>query len=389
MVWRILAYTNSVMISIRIWAWVISLAAFGCGVATLWLSAPSDLNPAIFHGNTAASVIFMVLSLGAAGLFLGGLHGFSRRLKIAYGIMCAGFGLTGLASVQIPIMNILSLQDTVWAKGLIAAPFILAAWLIYYGVRQFARLFEVSKFWSSGILAQVVAIIAAAATVTLPHAPWNQPEVFFDASVAITTFTSVQVQFAVLLAFLVAWRTGQVYRRPMRLLAWALLLVVIGTIVQVGAAFVITNGIERVSGGIAIIPQVMGMLILVRAAVAFNSVSEPLRQRVVVDDLATGRLAVDVVVYVAGLVSNPQNIDSALEAVRSLTARLTPNSHISMADEQKLAKSYLEIEHYLAKNEPVRRYSATELRVQTETVFGESLLRSQFWRSVQLVKPVS
>ncbi len=367
------------MLPIKTWGRVIYALAITAGMGVFLMPVPAGADPAVFHINSIASVMFTVSSLGAAALFLLELNGFSDRLKMAYTLMCAGFSMTGLYSIQLSVINILSLQNTSWAQLFITVSFASAAALLYYGMRKFARLFGVHLLRNSSLAAQTVAVGSAVGLVLYQHSP-GAP---FDARVGLMTFTAIEALFAGWLALLVSTHAGAGYRRPTRLLGAALFLLMVGSVIQVVASFAVTHTIDGLSDTIALLPQVLGAFVLVRAAVLFPGIDDAKQKPTTSADVASGRVAIDVVVYAAGLVSNPHNVDPALDALRAITAQLKAGSRVSSSEESRLAKSYLEIEHYLDAQEPVRQYPTAALRKKIEQMFGEGLAKSKFWQQIR------
>ncbi len=72
--------------------------------------------------------------------------------------------------------------------------------------------------------------------------------------------------------------------------------------------------------------------------------------------------ALDLVTYVATLVSNQDAIGTVLDKVRTVTARMVPPAGLSAQDETELLKVYLQLESYLTTREAIRAFSKDELR---------------------------
>lgn len=70
----------------------------------------------------------------------------------------------------------------------------------------------------------------------------------------------------------------------------------------------------------------------------------------------------DLVTYVAGLVSNPDDIGNSLDTVREITARLKPGESLSADDTDRLFDVYLQLESYLTTKEALRSFTKEELR---------------------------
>lgn len=81
-------------------------------------------------------------------------------------------------------------------------------------------------------------------------------------------------------------------------------------------------------------------------------------------DTATTQIegVLDLVTYTAGLASNPADINSLLDTVREITARLGPGQAPTAEDEKQLLGVYLELENYLTTKEPLRSFTRDELR---------------------------
>lgn len=72
----------------------------------------------------------------------------------------------------------------------------------------------------------------------------------------------------------------------------------------------------------------------------------------------------DAITYAAGLVSNPDSIDKMLDEVRFITADLAPGQQPSPEENATLLRVYLQIEHFLATQEPLRTFTKQELRAR-------------------------
>lgn len=79
----------------------------------------------------------------------------------------------------------------------------------------------------------------------------------------------------------------------------------------------------------------------------------------------------DLVTYMASLVSNPDDIGDSLDTVRDITARLNPGESLPAGDVNHLLDVYLQLEKYLTTKEPLRTFTKAELRQR----IPESLLK--------------
>lgn len=69
----------------------------------------------------------------------------------------------------------------------------------------------------------------------------------------------------------------------------------------------------------------------------------------------------DAIFYLAGLASNPADIDPLLDTVRRITATEL-DGQVSTTDTNTLINVYLQIEAYLGTREPIRTFTSEELR---------------------------
>ncbi len=94
--------------------------------------------------------------------------------------------------------------------------------------------------------------------------------------------------------------------------------------------------------------------------------------------------AIDVVTYVASLASNPKAIDSLLEAVREITARMQPGQPLSPADQARLGQVCLGIEKYLVEQEPLRTFDQATLQEKINQRFPTpSSSETTFWEKIK------
>ncbi len=92
----------------------------------------------------------------------------------------------------------------------------------------------------------------------------------------------------------------------------------------------------------------------------------------VVDDLPAKPSVLDIVVYTAGLASNPQQIDPYLDQIRLITAKTSSDS-FTAEQQATMRKVYLELEDYLVSKEPLRKFTRQDLRARFPRQFTQVL----------------
>jgi hypothetical protein len=336
----------------------------------------------------------MLLFVGASTLLLIGPRGFTAKFKLAYILFSIGFAILGIALIQIPalLLTTADIAKHPWVmSGGILVPFITGAFMIYFGIRTYARLFGVRGIWRSATLATGISIAGGALITQLPHAPWyGQPETAFDSNVGIIMFLGTIMMMGAVVAFRAHRQATKLYSPSLLYLALGTAFSAASNFTQVSTALTVPNGLEFLSNtGIAMIPNMIAAIFLLRSAVALNTISsanEVSTAPASVAQLQSDRIALDAVIYLAGLASSTIGIETILNPVRSATAQLTPQQPIPLKDQQRFAQSYRELEDYLVNQEPVHRYPLTDLRKRLEHTFQERLTESAFWHNITLSK---
>jgi hypothetical protein len=183
----------------------------------------------------------VVLYLGISWLFRSGLRDFSPHLKLAYGLICAGYIVTGVGVAVAPMAKF---SPDPGQGGLFYAQvvpaFIVSNILIYLGSRIFAQRLQVRSWLTSYWAVFGVTAAVAGASVWLPHARPEASEMMFDLHVAGSLTVALLAAASALLAYAVSRRTTQMYARAMRWLGATMTVVAMGGFT--GAAIVYAVG---------------------------------------------------------------------------------------------------------------------------------------------------
>ncbi|MET0779704.1 MAG: hypothetical protein ABWY71_02620 [Candidatus Saccharimonadales bacterium] len=123
------------------------------------------------------------------------------------------------------------------------------------------------------------------------------------------------------------------------------------------------------------LPTIVGDIGILTAAYYFNAIGLPtsrfnLWHRLTNRAESRPVTSVDIVVYVAGMVSDISQIDSYLDGMRSVTAQHQAGAPYSDSDQQKLYAVYREIETYLVTKERLRSFDTISLRTDIAQHFG-------------------
>lgn len=349
--------------------------------AFVWIGLASGcalgiLSGFMLGGETTAVRITMVLSVTAAVLnllaipfFLNGLKYFKSGLKQACITLCIGIGLFGLAQVQLPLISLFEWGFWINSGGL-AIPYLLGVIGIFLGIRLFARLLSIKSLLSSSLLALFVTIIVSVGVAALPHVKVATDELSYDIALALSIWNSVFITFAAILAFRIRQNIGPAYTHSMTWLFRALVIISFAgwhyTVVQL----TMTTGHWYYDYSLTILPFVAGAFVLVLAGRSFNSINmpvetdevTPVRSRKVQKAAPDAWLELDIVLYLASLVSNPTEVDVILDDVRLVTAHSQPGQALPEKDKQILARVYTQLENYLLHKDALRVFTLKDLR---------------------------
>lgn len=364
------------------WAYLAIAASVILGLLSLFLDPGAHTaNATNFHINTALGIITAVLQLAAATMFLTALDKFKMQLRHAYILICVAIIMLGVSQVQVPISVYFGLIDSFWVKsGLIAIPYLSPTVLLFLGVGHFARLFNIRErwysFWPWCIGGLFFSVIAGTTLHTLVgHDDKSQ----FIGTISVTIWAGIMF-FVTLLMILKIRRTAAlIYQPSLRWLAIGMGTLTIFSLeyVTVTTALGFTNAIQD-HGGI-VLPQVIIALAFLRAGVMFANINAPEAERHITSYHPEPSI-LDVVMYAATQVSNPQRIDATLNKLRAITASLEPGEPITPEKQQRLKGIYQEIEHYLIHDEPIRQFDKTVIRENIANHFQVNPAKASFWK---------
>jgi len=162
--------------------------------ASFLIPAPPSWNDTslAFHTTLANSVLYTLLHVGAAVLFLSGISAYKAALRSAYVKIASGIVLVGGGLAQVVFLNIFDLIQTPWVQyGGVMLPFVVAGLAIYFGTRSMAALIGVRSVLRNIWFVAPLLIVCVIIVSLLPHKPSSLPELVFDISNAISAWDVV------------------------------------------------------------------------------------------------------------------------------------------------------------------------------------------------------
>ncbi len=351
----------------KVFAWLTVVLALVAGAAALLVPAPSE-ESAAFHSSLLLSVVTTVAQLGAASLFVWGLRGFKHQLRVAYGIICVGIVVLAFSNLQLPIVTYFDLTESIYVKGgIISIPYIAPALLVFFGVRLFARLFQIKTLWMSFWFVMGIAVVSAACAAGLGSvvSPASGQELL--ASIGLSAWTAVFLLASVLIVLAIGRVAGPLYHDALRWFAAARIVV---TLTSLSYTFVLIflgdqSPISKYGG--VLVPSAIAAFLFLVSGYAFKLINEDR----VTQGLSKAPNMIDVVTFAASQASNPSEVDATLDTLRKMTSRMSTDERTLTTEQQEMLKHvYADIEQYLVAKEPLRRLTAEEVRRKGAQYFG-------------------
>jgi len=258
---------------------IIIIGIIGAALSfTLRTSVPLGWQLIAVHFSLAFSIMLAVYYIGTAFLFVFGLKKFKVTLKVAYGYICFGLFILAIAQLQLPVFQFLNLFSSEWViSGGIQIPYIIAAVLLFEGVRRFSNLVKVNNILSSWlgtafITISCILIIYIARDIFYPYRirPGAQITTGF-AFIAVLIFP-ILCAITSLLTLSIKQKAGASYSNA---LAWFFIALVASAFTEGQIPFFSAVGFDSgwVVKGWLSLPFVISGLLFLKAGHAFNKIS--------------------------------------------------------------------------------------------------------------------
>lgn len=316
------------------------------------------------HWRMAIAVTMTTFMLGSALFFLTSLNTFKAGLRRAYRWFAAGMIVFGLGMLQFPVIVLRGLSDSFWAvSGVVILPFLCGTALMYFGMRQFAKLLNIRtvylSFWTGTLLVLDVAMASGILAYLL--ATNNTAGISTETYTATIAWTTGFAMLALWLLAKIRRVIGTEYHRPMTALTVGLGVLIFGGLHEFTLSFFITEDVPYVYWGISMWPFVLAGLLLAWAGYLFNTsrlaTKETAPLAIAIVDEDESRAFLESLVKVAKLASEPQKVVPMLDGLRHVTATLQPGKPLSEEQRTELAAVYLKLESYLMWDDPLRTFS--------------------------------
>jgi hypothetical protein len=316
----------------------------------------------------AFSIATSVIYIGCAILFLLGLKNFTAQLKRAYGVFCAGLIIFALSELQIPILASLGQYGSnAWLAGAGAlVPILLGVGSIYAGIRLFAGLFHIKSLWGRPWFVVLAGVVGAVAAYMLPVGASISTAQESKGSNGLMGMMLMLFLATAILCYHIQKKASVSYKAAMLWFEAAQLGFVVIAAVTIGSIVIAGSKGGFVADGYTLLVQAIFALFTIKAAYEFNTIGQAPQPEVnsSVPGVALPSRAstIDIIIATAQKASDSTAIDPLLDGMRRVTSGHVPGQALSPQDEATLMRTYQQLEHYLTQEDPVRRYSAAELR---------------------------
>jgi len=243
---------------------------------------------------------------------------------------------------------------------------------LYIGVRTLARQLSIRSLWMSIWLTMGVAVVVAFASIFIPHTPDpdHTAELITRIIFASVAWAGVFGVMATVGALQIKRTISSTYHGAMSWLATALGLMAFAIFHEI-----VVKDTELITT--TYVAYAFSLWPFLLAGILFMKAGQTLKEATF-KKLPENATYVDAVVYAAGLVSNPRDIDTTLDTLRQVTARTGPESEeLSPTDKQSLLRVYRSIEDYLVTKEPLRKLTKPGLRARLTTEFQSELAKTE------------
>ncbi|HLZ14547.1 MAG TPA: hypothetical protein VKQ34_00995, partial [Candidatus Saccharimonadales bacterium] len=301
---------------------------------------------------------------------------FKSGPRTAYRMLAYGIVLLSLAMLQLPILGLFDLWNTFWAtSGAAIVPFVVAALLIYAGLRRLAFEMQIHGRHTSFWLACSLAVVIAIPTGIVAHFWALYKAKGIDVYCGVVAFGTVFMIMTVSLAQIVTNSIGAAYQRAMRGLVITLGMLTFGGLHEVVTTMLFSSTSIFENYGVYLWPFIATGMLFLRPGYEFHQlVMVPAEQMpaAVTREPDDGEYITSITV-IADLASRPEAIEPVLEELREFTAWKHAGEALLPADKQRLLTIYTKLEGYLLYSDPLRAFTTDEIRAKLSPSFRTML----------------
>lgn len=359
------------MLRVRLTIIAIIIISFTLGATAAQLPVPdfsdSKLDPEVVKQGLSILVTVVGFNAGATILFLLNLNAFQTSFRRVYYLISAGIVVQVLSSLASAVMQYASLWGTdvtLYARDL---PFgVIGAGLIFWGVVRFAQILGVTA-WKNNFRILIILTIIGLPVLWFSPLQASPYLLEFGPDKALLLKFAHNWEFIQLLFYFftgrLVWQiravAGPRYKRPLLWFGLTFAVYVTGAATYLAVDYMtlpVWFRLEYVA-----LPYFIGYALLISSGYSFASITQESEHR-------SDASAVDVITYLASLVSKPTEVDPILDELRVITAAQSTATNKNTTE--RLMGIYAKLEDYLINHERLRAYTRETLRAQLQERFN-------------------
>lgn len=352
------------------------------GIGAFFMPAPLALpySSSIFAISFAINAMTTLLYLAAGYFLLSGLKNFRTGLRHSFILIAVGMALQGALYISIPFATLLNWW-VIPIYGLLVNGAMITGLLIYLGVRKLAHLTAVKNITTSLWAALLMIVGLSLVAINLPHPDFGIPEPLFDFTAVAKSAIVVWLIFALGATVYIRKHTSGAYISFTRWLfiglgAWATT-----EIIFMARHFFLPIWAWRSVDNLALFGCIVAGGALLYAAYRFNCIGRKALAPPAGFEIKT---SADILLYTASLASSSRDVDPILDKLRKITANMKSEAEIKQHNQHDFETIYLQLEQYLVEQEPLRKYTQSEVRlVISQLLSGQKAEKDTFWPALQ------
>jgi hypothetical protein len=237
---------------------------------------------------------------------------------------------------------------------------------MFIGLRHFAGLLQL-KTWLSKPLYVGVATVALTLMLWMtPHPPIKMDELTFNLLQSPNSADAILSLFCAMLVWVIRRWASLFYSRPLQWLAGALLFDCFGNVLFFADGQAVDAN-SQANIPLALVSAVFFLVSRILYLVAGYSLIRLTHKEEKVQPDAS---PIDVIVYMAGLVSKKADIDPMLDKLRVITVNVSTDRKLSSSQLHSLKNLYDQLRNYLLKREPLLALTTKSLDRRLQHKFG-------------------
>jgi hypothetical protein len=356
----------------------------GVSALSLLLPTPANAEVAEYYSpsGTWVSLIDAFLAIGAGILFLMAVRNFKPELKSAYQWLAVAALMLGVLTLGTPYIEYYGLWSDVTWNTFSYLSYFFGGLFMYLGMRLFYRQLEIGKRAASLAIAGGATLAIWLAYIFIPHIDdWVGvgSELKYDLLQLLVIWPVVGFGLALYMAAR-TWHTiGHEYKRAF---GWLLLALAFMTATAVSVAVMQITGYDNwyFNSRFYELPYILGDFALLIAGYHFVAAGLPLAEIAHRKQIGQEVSSMAIITYVARLSAKPDKLDTYLEPMRRISAKLQPGEQPSIEDQVVLKNVYLQIERQLVEGDALRTFTPDVLRHEISQRFAlDEFANKTFW----------